>query len=83
MFLRHAAFSSSPAISDQALVLRMPSVVARTGLGRSTIYRLMAAHEFPQAVRLTSRAVGWRAADLDRWCESRSTSLDACVGDTR
>ena len=74
MLVIHPTFSSSNAASDQALLLRMPSVVARTGLGRSTIYRMMAAHEFPQAVRLTGRAVGWRRADLERWCESRRPS---------
>ena len=54
-------------------LLRMPAVVQRTGLGRSTIYRLMASKQFPLPVRLGSRAVGWRRADLDRWTESLPT----------
>ncbi|WP_199232354.1 helix-turn-helix transcriptional regulator [Rubrivivax albus] len=51
-------------------ILRMSAVLARTGLGRSTIYRMIAARQFPPPVRLTGRAVGWRREDLDRWSES-------------
>jgi prophage regulatory protein len=51
--------------------LRLASVVHRTGLARSTIYRLMAEHQFPSPVKLTARAVGWRRSDLDRWSEAR------------
>jgi prophage regulatory protein len=42
-----------------------------TGLGRSTIYRLMAIQKFPSPVRLGPRAVAWRRADLDKWSEAR------------
>lgn len=55
-------------------LLRMPAVVQRTGLGRSTIYRLMASNQFPLPVRLARRAVGWRIADLVRWSESLPTA---------
>jgi prophage regulatory protein len=48
-------------------ILRMGAVQRLTGLGRSTIYRLIAAKQFPAPVRLTGRAVGWRSTDIDRW----------------
>lgn len=51
--------------------LRMSNVIRQTGLGRSTIYRLMAEQRFPKAVRLSGRAVGWRAADVQQWADSR------------
>ncbi len=51
--------------------LRMPTVMRMTGLGRSTIYRLIAERRFPSPVRLGSRAVAWRRADLDEWSEAR------------
>jgi prophage regulatory protein len=57
-----------PAAPDE--ILRMSAVRRRTGLGRSTIYRLIATQRFPAPVRLTGRAVGWRVADLDRWTAS-------------
>ncbi|MGY4828589.1 helix-turn-helix transcriptional regulator [Sphaerotilaceae bacterium SBD11-9] len=51
--------------------LRMRTVMRLTGLGRSTIYRLVAEHHFPSPVRLGLRAVGWRRADIDRWSDAR------------
>jgi prophage regulatory protein len=51
--------------------LRMPTVIRMTGLGRSTIYRLIADRKFPSPVRLGPRAVAWRRADLDQWSEAR------------
>lgn len=51
--------------------LRMPMVVRMTGLGRSTIYRLIAMKKFPGPVRVGDRAVAWRQADLDQWSEGR------------
>lgn len=55
------------------LFLRMPTVIRITGLGRSTIYRLIADRKFPSPVRLGPRAVAWRRSDLDRWSEARPT----------
>jgi prophage regulatory protein len=54
------------------LFLRLPTVMKLTGLGRSTIYRMVAANTFPSPVRIASRAIAWRRADLERWSESRS-----------
>ncbi|MCP5272041.1 MAG: AlpA family phage regulatory protein [Burkholderiaceae bacterium] len=48
----------------------MPTVVRLTGLGRSTIYRLIAANEFPSPVRLSPRVVAWRREELDQWSEA-------------
>lgn len=53
------------------LLVRLPAVMRMTGLGRSTIYRMVAAHKFPSPVRLGARAVAWRQSDLDQWTESR------------
>ena len=58
-------------LDPDPLFLRMPTVVRLTGLGRTTIYRLIADHKFPSPVRLGPRAVAWRRSDLDRWSESR------------
>ena len=51
----------------------MPAVVRLTGLGRSTIYRLMAEDKFPSPVRLAKRAVAWRRIDLEQWSAGRPT----------
>ena len=57
-----------------ATFMRLPSVIRWTGLGRSTIYRLVAEHKFPPPVLLAARAVAWRRADLEKWSEMRPTA---------
>jgi prophage regulatory protein len=56
---------------------RLPTVMQATGLGRSTIYRLVADGAFPAPVHLGPRAVGWRWSDLDQWSESRQGAASA------
>ena len=69
--------SKPPASSNQSfegsLFVRMRAVIQMTGLGRSTIYRLVAQDKFPSPVRLAKRAIAWRRTDLDRWSEGRPT----------
>ena len=52
-------------------ILRLPEVMRLPGLGRSTIYRLLAAGQFPSPVQLSVRAVGWRRSDVDHWTAER------------
>jgi prophage regulatory protein len=65
--------SRSPIEPSSALFLRIGVVMRLTGLGRSTIYRLMADEQFPSPVQLTKRVVAWRRTDLERWSEGRPT----------
>jgi prophage regulatory protein len=57
--------------STTPLFLRIGVVMRLTGLGRSTIYRMMAEDSFPQPVRLKRRLIAWRRADLDQWSDGR------------
>ncbi len=52
-------------------ILRLPEVLERTGLSRSTIYVRRAEGSFPQAVSLGGRAVGWVEAEVDDWVRER------------
>lgn len=53
-------------------ILRRPEVEHVTGLSRATLYRLIAAGEFPASVRLTAgNAVGWQEAKVRAWLASR------------
>lgn len=66
--------SKPPAAEVQpGVFVRMAAVVRMTGLGRSTIYRLMAEDKFPSPVRLAKRAVVWRRIDLEQWSAGRPT----------
>ncbi len=51
--------------------LRLPEVMERTGLSRSTIYVRVAAGRFPRPVALGGRAVGWIEAEVDEWVRER------------
>ncbi len=51
--------------------LRLPDVLERTGLSRSTIYVRLAEGRFPRPVALGGRAVGWIEAEVDEWVRDR------------
>jgi prophage regulatory protein len=48
-------------------ILRLPTVKARTGLSRSTIYLRISEGRFPKPVSLGGRAVGWIEAEVNDW----------------
>jgi predicted DNA-binding transcriptional regulator AlpA len=52
-------------------ILRFPQVKQRVGLGKTTIWALIAKGEFPVPLKLSERAVGWLDDDLDEWIEKR------------
>jgi prophage regulatory protein len=54
-------------INMQHTILRLPQIIKRTGLSRSSIYLRMANDEFPESVSLGGRAVGWLENDIDEW----------------
>lgn len=53
-------------------ILRWPEVQQLTGLSRTTVWRLIAAQQFPRSVKITSHAVGWRQSEVNAWIESRA-----------
>ena len=55
-------------------IIRLPEVKNLTGLSRTTIYLRMHKGEFPQSIPLGVRAIGWYAADIDKWIEQRVVS---------
>lgn len=71
MHRAQSASRSAEPIDPSSPLLRLPAVMRLTGLGRSTIYRLVAEQRFPGPVRLTTRAVAWRRTDLDLWTGTR------------
>lgn len=48
-------------------IIRMKTVLARTGLSRSTIYRKIADGSFPAQLKISINGSGWRESDIDRW----------------
>lgn len=56
---------------------RLPSVKARTGLGRSEIYRRISCGEFPGPIKLGARASAWDSREVDRWIADRIAAHSA------
>ena len=52
-------------------ILRLPEVINRTGVPRSTLYAKVAEGEFPAPIKLGQRSVGWSAAEVEAWIDSR------------
>ena len=55
----------------QTTILRLPTVKARTGLSRSTIYLRISNGTFPIPISLGGRAVGWIESEIQEWLEER------------
>lgn len=52
-------------------ILRLPRVLEKTGLSRSTTYAMISDGQFPAPVRIGRRAVGWVESEADRWLTAR------------
>lgn len=48
-------------------ILRLNSVLDRTGLKRSTLYRKMERGTFPKQLKLSARCAGWRESAVNDW----------------
>lgn len=52
--------------------LRMDDVETATGLGKSTIYRLIKLNEFPQPVKILGKHTSaWLDSEISAWQQSR------------
>lgn len=51
--------------------LRLPEILARTGVSWITIWRWEKKGEFPKRHRLGGRTIGWRESDFEHWYASR------------
>lgn len=48
-------------------ILRLPTVLARTGLSRATLYRKVQAGTFPRQLKIAARCAGWRESAVNDW----------------
>ena len=66
------------AVEKEVQVLKLPELVVKTRLARSSIYRLMKQGKFPSGFKLSDggRAAGWLLSDIDSFLTQRA----ACEG---
>jgi prophage regulatory protein len=48
-------------------ILRLKTVLTRTGLSRSTLYRKIREGSFPAQVQISVHGAGWHESAVNRW----------------
>ncbi len=59
------------------LVYRIADLQRVIGLSKWTVYKLMKTGDFPLPIQLTSKAVGWRVTDVEKWVNERQAAGDS------
>ena len=54
-------------MQQQDRIVRIRTVLARSGLSRSTLYRKIEKGTFPKQVRINDYCRGWRESEINRW----------------
>ena len=52
-------------------ILRLPEVIAKTGISRASIYVLISRGQFPKQISITSRCKGWLEHEVEAWLQDR------------
>jgi prophage regulatory protein len=65
----------TPAAPRKAL--RIDSVIDRTGVSKTHLYRLISAKKFPRPVKLSERVSVWDAELVDRWLADKLDGVTA------
>ena len=58
-------------------VIRLPEALKRTGVSRSTWLAGCKAGRYPRPTKLSERAVGWLASDIEAFLAERVAARDA------
>ena len=58
-------------------LIRLKSVLSRTGLTRSTLYLMMERNDFPKPLKIAERCVAWPESEIDAWIDSKIADREA------
>lgn len=56
---------------DNARLIRLLSVMDKTGISKSYIYVLVKQGLFPKPVKLSERSVAWVESEIQQWIDDR------------
>lgn len=56
--------------------LKIEKVKDRTGLSKSTIYRLMEKGRFPKQMKTSDNTVAWVESEIDGWLSERAAARE-------
>lgn len=57
-------------------VLKLKDVLHKTGLGKTTLYKLISLSEFPKPIGLGLRSVGWLESEIEAWIQQKINTRD-------
>ena len=57
-------------MEDHDRILRIRSVLDRTGLSRATLYRKIQQGTFPRQIAISTRCAGWRESAVQAWMKN-------------
>ena len=60
-------------------VLRLKDVLSITGLGKTSIYKLIGLKRFPKPISLSLRSVGWLESEIQAWIQEKINARDQQV----
>lgn len=55
-------------MQDEKLI-RLPGVLERIGVKKSTLWNWVKAGKFPQPIKLSERVTVWRSSDVQKWID--------------
>lgn len=61
---------------DEARLIRLREVMAKTGLSRSYVYALTKEGKFPKSLKITERSSAWIEGEVQRWIDERIKQRD-------
>jgi prophage regulatory protein len=58
-------------MQQPTIILRLPTVILRTGLSRSSIYKRISEASFPSPIRVGPRTMGFVEQEVEDWIQAR------------
>lgn len=56
---------------QSSVLIRLPEVLRRTALSKTSIYDLAKSGDFPASIPLGGKAVAWLESEVEQWIQSR------------
>jgi prophage regulatory protein len=61
-------------VTDLDRIIRLKEFLLLTGLGRSTVYKMISVGVIDRPLQISVRAVGWRMSSVTKFLNSRRTT---------
>jgi len=58
-------------VQTMSNIIKLPEVIRKTSLSKSSIYIFISNNDFPKQIYLGKRCVGWLESDIEQWINDR------------